>query len=303
MTCEERRTRNRPWLAWGRRLWARIGIRSQTVSREGRSDLLRRALSSAIMLPTVLLVVWQGGWWFFFALAAVLGMATWEYVRMLSRAGYQPTLVFALGLVGIILADLVLDLDTLRPAVAILLLASMSWHILGSRSLTRVEDWLLSLGGALYIGWIGSYFYLVRALPRGAYRLFVALAITILSDMGGYFVGQAWGKHRLAPKISPGKTWEGLLGGIVAALVSGPILSGLGGMGWGHGAILGLLLSTLTPLGDLGVSMIKRQTGAKDTGNLIPGHGGVLDRIDSHLVAAFISYYYYVLVIGALSVG
>jgi phosphatidate cytidylyltransferase len=176
----------------------------------------------------------------------------------------------------------------------------MSWQILGSRSQTRVEDWLLPLAGALYIGWIGGYLYLVRALPRGAYRLFVAIAITIVTDSGGYFVGRAWGKRRLAPTISPGKTWEGLLGGIVAALVAGPILSGLGGMGWGHGAILGLLLSTLTPLGDLGVSMIKRQMGAKNTGSLIPGHGGILDRIDSHLIAAFVSYYYYVWVMGVL---
>ena len=276
---------------------------NQTVSSERRSDLLRRALSSVVILPTVLLVVWLGGWWFFFALSVVLGMATWEYVHMLSRSGYQPTVVFALCLVGVLLADLVLEFDVLRLAVASLLFVSMSWHIVGSRSRTRVEDWLLPLAGALYIGGIGSYFYLVRDLSQGAYRLFVALAITILSDMGGYFVGRAWGKRRLAPAISPAKTWEGLLGGIAAALVAGPILCGLGGMDWWHGVILGLLLSTLTPLGDLGISMIKRQMGHKNTGNLIPGHGGVLDRIDSHLIAAFVSYIYYVWVMGALSAG
>ena len=276
---------------------------SQAVSLEGRSELLKRVLSSVVILPTVFLVVWQGGWWLFFALAVVLGMATWEYVHMLRRCGYQPTVVFALGLVAILLADLVLDLDVLRPAIALLLFASMSWHVLGSRSCTRVEDWLLPLAGALYIGWIGGYFYLVHALPQGAYRLFVALAITTLADTGVYFVGRVWGTRRLAPLISPGKTWEGLLGGVVAALVAGTLLGGLGGMGWGHGAVLALLLSTLTPLGDLGISMIKRQVGAKNTGNLIPGHGGVLDRIDSHLVAAFVSYYYYVWVMGALSTG
>jgi phosphatidate cytidylyltransferase len=207
--------------------------------------------------------------------------------------------VFALALVGAILADLVLDLEVLRPAVALLLFVSLSWHLLISRSRTRVEDWLLPLAGALYIAWLGGYFVLVRALPLGAYRLFVAVTITVLVDGGGYFVGRMWGKRPLAPLISPRKTWEGLLGGIAAALIAGPILGGLGGLGWGHGAALGLLLSTLTPLGDLGVSMIKRQMGAKNTGNLIPGHGGVLDRIDSHLIAVSVSYAYYVWVMGA----
>lgn len=299
MTCDERPTQSdAPSCPAPRRLRVRIGIASQTNSTEGRSDLLKRVLSAAVMLPTIFLVIWQGGWWFFFALAVVLGAATWEYVHMLRRSGYQPTAVFALGLVAIILADLVLERDVLQPGLAVLLFVSLSWQILGSRSRTRVEDWLLPLAGALYIGWMGMHFSLARALPQGGYRLSVALAITALADMGGYFVGRAWGKHRLSPVISPGKTWEGLLGGIAAALVAGPLLSGLGGMGWGHGAILGLLLSTLTPLGDLGVSMIKRQMGFKDTGNLIPGHGGVLDRIDSQLVAAVVSYYYYVWVVG-----
>lgn len=299
MTCDERPTRSdAPRCPAPRRLWVRIGIASQTISTEGRSDLLKRVLSAAVMLPTIFLVIWQGGWWFFFALAVVLGVATWEYVQMLRRSGYQPTAVFALGLVAIVLADLVLEREVFQPGLAILLFVSMSWQILGSRSHTRVEDWLLPLAGALYIGWMGMYLGRVRALPQGCYRLSVALAITILADMGGYFVGRAWGRHRLSPVISPGKTWEGLLGGIAAALVGGPILSGLGGIGWGHGAILGLLLSTLTPLGDLGVSMIKRQMGFKNTGNLIPGHGGVLDRIDSQLVAAVVSYYYYVWVVG-----
>jgi phosphatidate cytidylyltransferase len=277
--------------------------RGRTVARERRSDLLKRVLSSIVLLPTVLWIVWQGGRWFFVVLAIVLSVATWEYVHMLRRSGYRPVYVFALCMVWIILADLYLTIDVLRPALAILLFVSMCWHVLGSRSPTRVEDWLLPVAGALYIGWLGGHMYLLRVLPEGAYRLLVPLLVTMLSDVGAYVVGRVWGRRRLASTISPGKTWEGLVGGMVTALVAGAILARASGMEWLHGVVLGLLLSTLTPLGDLGVSMIKRQMGVKNTGNLIPGHGGILDRMDSHLVAAFISYYYYLWAMGVSPSG
>jgi phosphatidate cytidylyltransferase len=277
--------------------------RGRTVARERRSDLLKRVLSSIVLLPTVLWIVWQGERWVFVVLAIVLSVATSEYVHMLRRSGYRPVYVFALCMVWIILADLYLTIDVLRPALAILLFVSMCWHVLGGRSSTRVEDWLLPVAGALYIGWLGGHMYLLRVLPQGAYRLLVPLVVTTLSDVGAYVVGRAWGRHHLAPTISPGKTWEGLVGGMVTALVAGAILAQVGGMGWVHGVVLGLLLSVLTPLGDLGVSMIKRQMGVKNTGNLIPGHGGILDRMDSQLVAAVVSYYYYVWVMGVSPSG
>jgi phosphatidate cytidylyltransferase len=272
-------------------------------SRERRSGLLKRALSAAVLLPITLFFVWKGGWWFFVFLTIVLSAATWEYVRMLRVYRYRPTVVFALGIVWAILVDLGMASGVLRPLLALLFFASMAWQIVGRRSPTPVEDWLLPLAGALFIGWMGGHFLLLRALSRGAFLLFMVVAVTALSDMGAYFVGLTWGKHRLAPAISPHKTWEGLLGGVAAALLAGSILGGVGGMGWLHGALLGLLLSSLAPLGDLGVSMIKRQVGVKDTSNLIPGHGGVLDRIDSHLVAAVVGYYYALWVMGVLPAG
>jgi phosphatidate cytidylyltransferase len=107
----------------------------------------------------------------------------------------------------------------------------------------------------------------------------------------------------MAPHLSPSKTWEGYAGDVVSGILAGTLLFGLSGLGFVHGAVLGLLLGALTPIGDLGVSMIKRQARVKDTGRLIPGHGGALDRADSLLVAAVVGYYYHVWVMGAALTG
>jgi phosphatidate cytidylyltransferase len=268
-----------------------------------KSSLLQRVISAAVLLPTVLFLLFRGGWWFFGLILVMMTLATWEYVRMLRRLAYHPLYVFAILMVWAILTSFYLSESYLQPAIAFVLFASLSWHILRDHTSTRVENWLLPLAGALYIGWTGGHFLLLRALPQGAYRLFTTLGITWLADTGAYFIGKAWGKHRMAPRLSPKKTWEGLIGGVVVALISGPILFRLFGFDWWHGAILGLLLSTLTPLGDIGVSMIKRQAGVKDSGNLIPGHGGAFDRVDSLLITVILGYYYHVWVIGASSLA
>ncbi len=280
-----------------------MGNEATRVARDRRSNLFKRVLSSAVLLPTLFFLLYKGGWWFFAFVAVALSLATWEYVYMLSRFGYQPSYVFATGVVWAILVDFQIGsrlpgLNLIRPALAILLFASLCWHVLRDRSSSRLENWLLPIGGALYIGWMGGHLILLRALPQGAYLLFAVLAMTMLADTGAFFVGRAWGKHRLAPLISPKKTWEGLIGGIVVAVMGGSVLLALGGMNWIHGVVLGLLLSTLPVFGDLGVSMIKRQVGVKDSGNLIPGHGGAFDRVDSLLITGVVGYYYIIWAMG-----
>ncbi len=262
------------------------------------SGLRERVLSALVLIPTVVLLLLKGGWWFFGLVLVMLSAATCEYVRMLRYLGYAPRYVFAVGLVWALLSYFFIAESYLRPALTLVILASLAWHVLRDRSPTPTENWLLPLGGALYIGWLGGHMLLLRALPQGDRRLLVAFAITWLADSGAYFAGRAWGRHPLAPRLSPKKTWEGLVGGIVTGVISGALLASLGAMAPGPGALLGLLLSVINPLGDLGVSLIKRQVGVKDTSGLIPGHGGVLDRIDSLLVTAVVGYYYNVLLIG-----
>jgi len=268
------------------------------------SGLLRRLLTAAVVLPAVLFLLFKGGWWFFVPVFLLLTAAAWEYVRMLRRLEYHPPYAFAILVVWSILFCFFLSAQsTLQALLALLLFLSLSWHVLRDRTPTPVENWLLPLAGALYIGWTGGHVLLILTLPQGSYRLFAAFGMVWLADSAAYFAGRAWGKHPLAPRLSPKKTWEGYFAGIVAAVVLGPVLTGLGGFGWGHGAILGLLLATLSPIGDLGVSMIKRRVGVKDTGDLLPGHGGAFDRMDSLLIAAIIGYYYYVWVMGVPAAG
>ncbi len=257
-----------------------------------------RLISAAILLPLALDMIFRGGWWLYGLLVLFVGVATGEYVRLLRHHGYAAPYFFAILLAEALLADLFLSVGLTRPALALLFLASLAWHVLFDRSKTKTENWLLPLAGAVYIGWAGGHLLLIRALPNGGYLLFNALGAVWLADSGAYFVGRAWGKHHLAPQISPKKTWEGYAGGIVVASVGAAVIAGLGDLGWAYGALLGLLMAALTPLGDLGISMIKREVGVKDTSNLIPGHGGVLDRIDSLLPAAIISYYYFTWVMG-----
>ena len=139
----------------------------------------------------------------------------------------------------------------------------------------------------------------LRGLPDGFWWTLTVLFTIMTADSGAYFVGRAWGRHKLTPTLSPGKTWEGYLGGVISGGLLGALAITLWSThaGWRipssvHGLILGLLIATIAPLGDLAVSMIKRQVGAKDSGNIIPGHGGALDRLDSVLWTAVIGYYY-----------
>lgn len=123
----------------------------------------------------------------------------------------------------------------------------------------------------------------LRALPLGLDWIALVLAATWAADVGAFFVGRAFGSHRLCPRISPGKTWEGLLGGAIAALLAAVALriAGLGGLSWIDHAVVAAVAAIVGPLGDLSKSMVKRAHHIKDFGRLLPGHGGVLDRIDA----------------------
>jgi len=152
------------------------------------------------------------------------------------------------------------------------------------------------MGGIIYLGWLGGYLISLRNLPDGLWWMMVALPTIWISDSGAFLIGRSFGRHSLARRLSPKKTWEGYAAGVVF----GTIGAGLCGLLWhlrsplvtpGRALIMGLVLSVVAPFGDLGESMIKRQFGVKDSSNLLPGHGGVLDRIDSIMWTGIISYF------------
>jgi phosphatidate cytidylyltransferase len=261
--------------------------------------LRTRVLSAAVLIPIVAVLAWFGGEWFALLIAVLAALAVWEFGQMMRQGGYAPNPFMGLGLTLLLVANAWLVEGTLfAPLVVLALLVSLSWQLLKGPSGTETADWALTLGGALWTGGLLGYFVLLRQQPAGPEPyaglrwVVVACLTTWINDTGAYFVGVRWGRHKCCPYLSPKKSWEGT----VAGWLSG-VLTGLGLGLWllelavWQALLLGILIATVAPLGDLAVSMAKRQVGVKDSGNLIPGHGGALDRIDSLLFVAPVVYY------------
>lgn len=263
--------------------------------------LAKRTLVSLVLLPFGLIAIILGGNLFAVVVAFILGLAAWEYVQLFRAGGYQPAAVFVIG--GGILLTLARAWNGFESApwiISLLILSSLTYHLVAyerGRDLAGT-DFGVTLGGALYLGWIGAYLVSLRFMPEGKWWMLLTLPAVWSVDSGAYLVGHRFGRHKLSKRISPHKTWEGYLGGIVFGTLAGGLLAWLYGqigagtiIQPGRGALLGFILAALTLLGDLGESLFKRQAGAKDSGSLLPGHGGVFDRIDSWLWAAVIGYY------------
>jgi len=254
--------------------------------------LLTRALSALILAPIIVAGVLIGGWTLAGLLALVLGIAAWEFARLMWQGGYRPAWWIALILIAGLVVDPMLPGARLAPVViGLILIGSLTWHM-RHRGATVTADWALGVAGGVYLGWAGRQFVLIRAWPDGAAWLLLVLAGVWLADSGAYLVGVRLGRHKMTPSLSPKKSWEGLIGGIVIGVVGNGLVAAALGLPVIHGAALGLLGGSIGTLGDLSISMIKRQVGVKDSGQLIPGHGGALDRIDSLLFAAIAGYLY-----------
>ena len=267
-----------------------------------------RFLSAFFGVPVLLAVTIAGGGWY---VAAVIGgaiLASLEMFSMLSGAGFRPNIPLGAGLaVAIVLAALTTDARVMPGILVMAMLAGLLLMMARPDANGALVDWALTLGSAIYVGGTMHYFVALRWLPEGLLWMLLVLICTWVCDIAAFFVGRRWGNARLAPRISPGKSVEGAVGGLVgavaAAILVGPLLAwvlaatGLGPVNPGglvRLAGLGLVIGVGGIGGDLMESFVKRQCGAKDSGTLIPGHGGALDRIDSVLVAAVGAYYFVV---------
>jgi phosphatidate cytidylyltransferase len=165
----------------------------------------------------------------------------------------------------------------------LLIMASLI-YALYDKSEHPTHNWAINVASALYLGFMLSFFVILRQRPDGMDWVLFAFAMTWTGDTAAYFVGKSIGRHRLWPRISPKKTWEGLAGEIIACMIAGPLVGAwLVGINVWQGLIIGLVVAVLGTFGDFAVSLLKRMANIKDSGTLIPGHGGVLDRLDSLL--------------------
>jgi phosphatidate cytidylyltransferase len=168
---------------------------------------------------------------------------------------------------------------------------------------TAFRNWAWVIVGALYVGWMLSYWLNLRGLEDGRNWVFLVMLTTFANDTGAFFIGRAKGKRRLTPAISPSKTWEGALGGLIcailAAIVITMVLNRISPFTFKYWQIilLGFLVGLFAQLGDLVESLLKRNMGVKESGNLLPGHGGILDRFDSLIFVGAVVYYYVIWVV------
>ena len=261
--------------------------------------LIQRSLSAVILIPMVLWATYAGGICFFAIILVVASVAGYEFFQMMKLGGYEPSLLVGLPLIWLLLVDARYPgWQLARPALTGAMVLSLSWQLFKNDTTTPTVDWALTIVGALYLGWMAGHFISLRDAPQGLEWTVLMLLATWATDTGAYFIGLSLGRHKFFPRLSPKKTWEGTIGGWFCG-VAGTLLVGVYiGLGFVHSLILGALVSAFLPVGDLAVSMMKRQVGVKDTSGLIPGHGGMLDRIDSLLFAVVVVYYYARWVVG-----
>jgi phosphatidate cytidylyltransferase len=244
-----------------------------------------------------------GGWWFAAIIALILGLAAFEYVQLFEAGGWKPSgLLVVLGVIALVAARFLGEFAHDKWLLPALVFLSMGAHLLAyerGREHAAI-DLGVTLGGIFYIGLLGSYFIPLRNLADGEWWILVVLPAVWLADSGAYFIGMKFGRRKMTPRLSPNKSWEGYLGGVAAAVIGTPLLVqwyyqlGLnpdGAITLGRSAVIGVLMGIIPTLGDLGESMIKRQMGKKDSGTILPGHGGMFDRIDSWLWAAAFGYF------------
>lgn len=253
--------------------------------------LRTRVISAIIAIPIAVAGVWYGGWPFFIGALIIALVAGWEFVRMMGAGGYHPASIITLALIALLIFDsFYTSLRLLAAIITVVLLFSLVWQLF-QKSQTPTADWALSLAGGLYIGWGIGHLVALRELPAGLYLIFLVLFCTWASDIFAYFTGRAIGKHKLWPRHSPKKTWEGLFGGIAGSLVVALLFALFDPITWRVALMAGFVIPIAGLFGDLSISLMKRDVGVKDSSNLFPGHGGFLDRIDSIMFVSITVYY------------
>ncbi len=276
--------------------------------------LRKRVITALWAIPLVVAVVWfdKPLPWFTLFITIYGILAILEFYRLVASTKVVPLAGF--GLIWTVLLilsrepDLLsilgphFNLNLLTPLLltsAVML--SLIWLLLRAPGKRSFAGWAWTMAGILFVGWLLSYLIALRGMDDGRNWVFLALFTTFASDTAAFFIGRALGRHHLAPNISPGKTWEGAIGGVIGAIIISlffilptPLKLNLS---WWQAIVLGLLVSIFGQLGDLAESLFKRNMEVKDSGQLIPGHGGFLDRMDSITFAGVMVYYYVVWVI------
>lgn len=264
------------------------------------SSLIKRLITSALVTTLVALVIFFSPNWIFTLLAsAMIGMGLKEFFSLAEKKNIVVYKYF--GICTGMLIPIIIYFQkgyegyfTLEPFIIVIAcLFIFVLQFTRRDSFQSLASIAVTLFGLLYIAWLFSFFVKLKFMPQGALLISFVILVTKMGDVGAYFVGNAAGKHSLIPRISPHKTVEGTIGGLIFSVLTA-VLSKfyLPSFPMGHLIVLGLLLGVLAQVGDLAESLLKRDCGVKDSGTILSGFGGILDLIDSLLFTAPIFYFY-----------
>jgi phosphatidate cytidylyltransferase len=268
---------------------------------------MKRILTALVALPILLYTVWSQTPYFFVVLTAgAVVVALVEFYSIAAKAGCKPQSESGYAAALIVIASFVFD----EPVLTVAALAALVIWSLGAAIFRpdNLKTALLSVSatvfGVIYVALLAACLIGVRMIPDSATKTLVPhlaskmltmfFAIVMLTDTGAYYTGRTLGRHKLAPRVSPGKTIEGAIGGFVTAVVAGFLckLTFFPEIPIAHAMALGAALGVIGQFGDLAESLLKRGANVKDSGTLLPGHGGMLDRVDSLLFCAPVLYFY-----------
>lgn len=265
--------------------------------------MLARTLTAIIGIPITLGLLYMGGAWWTALLVLLTILASHEMGAILRRSTESrspSTLLIGLG--GVLFVVTAYESNWTSPAlwtpviIAVFCVAFVRELLRPDRQPTKGVG--VTLLGAVYPGLLFAHLVMLRALPDGFFLTLLVILATWASDSAAFFVGSSLGRRKLLPSVSPNKTWEGAWGGVVGGTVMGLAMASSTGMSLWLAALIGALVSLAGQLGDLSASSMKREAGIKDTGALLPGHGGVIDRFDSLLFAGTVVYYTLVIIRG-----
>jgi phosphatidate cytidylyltransferase len=260
--------------------------------------LAKRIATALVLLPLVVAAVWfdEPLPWFTVIIAIFGGLAILEFYRIVARQKIRPLVLlgFVWTLLFLISPQFDLTLFATPALLTSLIFFSLIWLVLRRDKEAAFTAWTWTVAGVLYVGLLLSHLVWLRDLDFGREWVLFALFVTFASDTAAYFIGRRWGRDPLAPDISPGKTWQGAVAGVIAAIVMGLILLNLFELplNYGQVVLLALAVSVFGQLGDLVESLFKRNMNTKDSGDAMPGHGGILDRLDSVIFAGIVVYYF-----------
>ena len=262
-----------------------------------------RELTALVLAPLAIYIIgWSQQYVYDAVIGLIAGLALYEFLVLGRRKGYQLPIVLCILVMLFIILAFVLEPISVEMGVFLTLLVIPAWYVFSRRSLDdALPSSAIAIMATLYVGMLGGSLIRLRndfSPNIGPKLVFFLLLVVWLGDAGAYYIGKQFGRHPLSPRISPKKTIEGGIGGLVTAIITAIVIhfTFFKEFPLVHAIIAGIVLSVAGVVGDLAESMWKRSAAVKDSGTLIPGHGGFLDRFDSIFFTAPILYVYWVLI-------